>query len=131
VHPDRIGVRAGVEDHLGLAHQAAIDEHPLMVKGAERGHRARFAVWIRIREFLLVREAHGESARQRAQGLQVHHAMRRKNGQNELGVRDAHDDLRPGAPRHVRHRRFLLGREGGGMPEGSERDSRASQKRIE
>src|SRR5207253_8490444 len=95
VHADRVGVRAGVEEHLALADQAPIDEDSLLIERAERRHRPGLAVAIRLLELPLVREAHHHGARQPEQRLDIHHAVRRHHGENQLLVGGADHDLRP------------------------------------
>jgi len=95
VHPDRVCVRARVERHFDLTHQASIDEHALEIQTAERGHRARFAVGIQAGEFLLARETNDARARQGTQPFEVDDQVGREHNQNRLVVEEADDDLRP------------------------------------
>ena len=123
VHPDGIGVRAGVERHVGLADQALVHEDALEVQVSEGWHRAQLAVWIQLLEFLLACQAKGTCAGQKAQLLEVEHERGRKDRQDRLVVGDADHDFRPRAARHVGDRRLALSGKGFRMLEGGVRNA--------
>ena len=56
VHTQRVGVRAGIEDHLRLADEASFDEDAVSVHHPERRHRADLELGIQHRNLGLFRE---------------------------------------------------------------------------
>ena len=67
-HPDRVGVRAGVEDDLRVGAERLIDEHWLPVERAEGRHDAPLAVAEEVAQLGVGGQADGAAQRRRQGG---------------------------------------------------------------
>ena len=127
MHTDGLCVRAGVEDHLRLSHEAAVHEHPLSVHRTERGHGAHFVIRVQHRYLVLARQAQHVGVGEPAELFEIRYMVCLQHRLHRLVVRDADDDFGPASLQSVRHRRLFQRRVGRDMPEAGIRDPLAPQ----
>jgi hypothetical protein len=122
VHADGLGVRAGVEHHLRLSHEASIHEHAVSVDGAEGGHGTHFEFGVERGDLVLARQAQRRRAGAQTELLEIHHVVCGEHRLHGLVIGEADDDFGPAPLWDVRHGRLFLRRVSPAVTEAGIRD---------